>query len=243
MRFVKLFTELEFFCLNYFRYRSDDHNDYLSDKVVFATIKTKHEQMLNQESFGQMIQFILREDDIILKNQTHKGDLDKRITYLENSLHKIYNFYHSLNYSEKKHFKSFLLYTVKYYARMNHLFNRADLLEIAYLLYEFEYNTYVQDTMNDFFILQSKAQWKIFIRKRFGFSKSELLKRGHWGSIDDLIFVECSQINDEDTIRMQTIQRKKKRRVRLNKKIDWLIDQSLKMNKYYKTKYAFFLRG
>jgi hypothetical protein len=176
-----------------------------------------------------------------LLSETRDNLKEKHKLFYKTALLDEYNFYQDINdLKTKEIYKKFVFDSIELFLYFGRIFNKMDLLQIAYIFREFEYDTYAEGILNNLNYFDSIPKIEQYIIKKFFLKKSELESLSIWGFANALEF-DLLQSKDNDK-QIYTIKRKKSKKVRNIDKIKWGSEKIFKKINTFKKKYALFLK-
>jgi hypothetical protein len=152
-----------------------------------------------------------------------------------------YDFYNNLkSQREKNLFKKFIYDSIQLYIKINEVFNRIDIFEVAFILREFEYDIYADEILNYLSEFQKAEKVKKCLIKRWQLTNKALEEKSSWGERDTISLDKKSTNNDD--ISFYSIKREKRKTLSLNKKLDWGANKIERFVGTFLKKYGVFLK-
>jgi hypothetical protein len=171
----------------------------------------------------------------------NRADLnEKHKLFYKTSLSDEYNFFQYISdLKTKEIYKKFVFDSIELFLYFGRIFNKMDLLQIAYIFREFEYDIYAERILNNLVYFNSIPKVEQYIIKRLALKKTELEALSFWG-FDDALEFDQLQTNNDDK-QLYTIKRKASKKVKNIDKIKWGSEKIFKKIKTFRDKYAIFL--
>lgn len=171
----------------------------------------------------------------------NRADLnEKHKLFYKTSLSDEHNFYQNISdLKTKEIYKKFVFDSIELFLYFGRIFNKMDLLQIAYIFREFEYDIYAERILNNLVYFNSIPKVEQYIIKRLALKKTELEALSFWG-FDDALEFDQLQTNNDDK-QLYTIKRKASKKVKNIDKIKWGSEKIFKKIKTFRDKYAIFL--
>jgi len=204
--------------------------------MVFREIKNFISDVFSQSSLEEMVDCYC--NNILSKVKVSEHfNREKYIKRIESELKPLFKFHQELENKERKTFLAMLSELTKINLKLNDVLNRLDALQIAFLLRENEYDIYVPRLIDNFFFLSTERKAKGFLFRMLDIEKRKLNSLGYWGEKDDIEFDELSRTEDEEFTSIQLV-RRRSRRVRLEKRLEWGATQIVDVRNKFLNKYS-----
>ena len=203
--------------------------------LVFREIKSFISNVFNKPSLEGMVVYYC--DTIIGRAEVSEHfNREKYAKHIEGKLLPLFKFYNELNGTDKKVFLAMLTEISKINLKLNNVLNRLDALQIAFLLRENEYDIYVPRLIDNFIFLSTEKKTKGYLYQLLAIEKRELNSFGYWGEKEHIEFDELESKVDDDFTSIHVVRRRAKR-VKLEKRLEWGAKQILDIRSKFLKKY------
>ena len=203
--------------------------------VVFREIKNFISNVFNQPSLEGMVDYYC--DTIVGRVQVSEHfNRDKYAKRIESNLDPLFRFYQELDKTERKVFLAMLTELTRINLKLNDVLNRLDAMQIAFLLRENEYDIYVPRLIDNFIFLSTEKKTKGYLYQLLAIEKRELNSFGYWGEKEHIEFDELESKVDDDFTSIHVVRRRAKR-VKLEKRLEWGAKQILDIRSKFLKKY------